>query len=93
MLFRSCSNDEEHQQHIFLCSEGNAGMATGGMGDVLSGIVGSLLAQGLSLEQSLCAAVCIHGEAADLSVQENGQRGMMATDLMPFIRELVNLSR
>jgi NAD(P)H-hydrate epimerase len=88
-----CSNDEEHQQHIFLCSEGNAGMATGGMGDVLSGIVGSLLAQGLSLEQSLCAAVCIHGEAADLSVQENGQRGMMATDLMPFIRELVNLSR
>ncbi len=78
------------QQGVFLCSEGNAGMATGGMGDVLSGIVGALLAQGLSLQDSLCAGVCIHGEAADLSMQAAGQRGMAATDLMPYIRELVN---
>ncbi len=86
-------NTDGTQQNVFLCSEGNAGMATGGMGDVLSGIAGGLLAQGLSLEQSLCAAVCIHGEAADLSMQANGQRGMAATDLMPFIRELVNPAR
>ena len=78
------------RQEIFLCSEGNAGMATGGMGDVLSGLVGSLVAQGNSLENSLCASVCIHGEAADLSMQAHGQRGMAATDLMPYIRELVN---
>ncbi|GJM13431.1 MAG: bifunctional NAD(P)H-hydrate repair enzyme Nnr [Pseudohongiella sp.] len=77
-------------QKVYLCSEGNAGMATGGMGDVLSGIVGSLVAQGNSLENSLCAAVCIHGEAADLSMQAHGQRGMAATDLMPYVRELVN---
>lgn len=75
---------------LSLCSEGNAGMATGGMGDVLSGIVGGLVAQGNALHDSLCAAVCIHGEAADLSMQAHGQRGMAATDLMPFIRELVN---
>ena len=81
---------EKSQQKLFLCSEGNAGMATGGMGDVLSGIVGSLVAQGNSLESSLCAGVCIHGEAADLSMQADGQRGMAATDLMPFIRQLVN---
>lgn len=80
----------DSQQEIYLCSEGNAGMATGGMGDVLSGIVGSLLAQGNSLQHSLCAAICIHGEAADLSMQAAGQRGMAATDLMPYIRELVN---
>ena len=81
---------EKSQQKLFLCSEGNAGMATGGMGDVLSGIVGSLVAQGNSLESSLCAGVCIHGEAADLSMQADGQRGMAATDLMLFIRQLVN---
>lgn len=81
---------EGSQQVISLCSEGNAGMATGGMGDVLSGIVGSLVAQGNSLQNSLSAAVCIHGEAADLSMRAAGQRGMVATDLMPYIRELVN---
>lgn len=87
-----CSDKGGHK-NVFLCSEGNAGMATAGMGDVLSGITGAFLAQGLGLEQSLCAAVCVHGEAADLSVQVNGQRGMAATDLMPFIRELVNPTR
>ncbi|PCI75375.1 MAG: bifunctional ADP-dependent NAD(P)H-hydrate dehydratase/NAD(P)H-hydrate epimerase [SAR86 cluster bacterium] len=81
---------ENSRQNIFLCSEGNAGMATGGMGDVLSGIVGGLVAQGNSLRNSLCAGVCIHGEAADLSMQADGQRGMAATDLMPYIRQLVN---
>lgn len=84
-----CVN-ENSQQSIFLCSEGNAGMATGGMGDVLSGILGGLVAQGNSLQSSLCAGVCIHGEAADLSMQADGQRGMAATDLMPYIRQLVN---
>ena len=81
---------EKQQQNIFLSSEGNAGMATAGMGDVLSGIVGGLVAQGISLQGSLCAGVCIHGEAADLSMQENGQRGRVATDLMSYIRQLVN---
>lgn len=78
---------------IKLCSEGNPGMASAGMGDVLSGIVAGLHAQGLSLEDSLCCAACIHGEAADLAAREAGQRGLIATDLMPFIRRLVNPSR
>ena len=81
---------EQQQQHVYLSSEGNAGMASAGMGDVLSGIVASLVAQGHPLQQSLCCAVCIHGEAADLSMQANGQRGMVATDLLPYIRQLVN---
>lgn len=82
---------EHGRQDLYLCSEGNAGMASGGMGDVLSGIVGSLVTQGYPLAQSLCCAVCIHGEAADLSMQADGQRGMVATDLLPYVRQLVNL--
>lgn len=79
-------------QHLYLCTEGNAGMATAGMGDVLSGIIVSLVAQGLSLQHSLCCAVAIHGEAADMAMDPAGQRGMIATDLFPFIRQLVNPS-
>ena len=67
-------------------------MATGGMGDILAGIVASLIAQGLDLSIALCCAVSIHGEAADLAAENRGERGMVATDLVPFIRQLVNPS-
>lgn len=87
--FGSLISDGNEQGKIYLSSEGNAGMASGGMGDVLAGLAGSFLAQGLSLTNALQAAVCIHGEAADLSMIE-GQRGMLATDLLPHIRRLVN---
>lgn len=72
-----------------LCNAGNPGMATAGMGDVLSGILGGLVAQGLSLEAAAQAGVCIHAQAGDLAAEE-GERGTMATDLMPFLRDLVN---
>lgn len=77
---------------ITLSTEGNAGMATAGMGDVLSGIVGSLLAQGLGLGDSLRCGVVVHGEAADLAQAEGGERGLLASDLFPHIRQLVNPS-
>ncbi|WP_432463832.1 NAD(P)H-hydrate dehydratase [Agarivorans sp. QJM3NY_33] len=71
---------------------GNPGMASGGMGDVLSGIIGGLIAQ-LSGQYGLfdiaCLGVSIHGMAADF-VAEQGERGMLASDLMPYIRQLVN---
>ena len=73
-----------------LCTEGNAGMASGGMGDVLSGIIGGLLAQGWSPPQALSLGVCVHGESADLAAADGGQRGLAATDLMPWIRRLLN---
>ncbi len=75
---------------IKLCSEGNAGMATAGMGDVLTGVIAALLAQGLSLDQALSSAVCVHGEAADLCAGASGQKGLLATDLLPQIRRLLN---
>jgi len=76
-------------QEILLSTEGNAGMASGGMGDVLAGLTGSFLAQGLPLLAALQAAVCVHGEAADVAAAA-GQRGLLATDLLPQIRTLVN---
>ncbi len=73
-----------------LCTEGNPGMASGGMGDVLSGIIGGFVAQGLSLVDSLRCGVCIHGESADLAAAAGGERGTLATDLLPHLRHLVN---
>ncbi|MCY4358478.1 MAG: NAD(P)H-hydrate dehydratase [Gammaproteobacteria bacterium] len=77
---------------VLVCSEGNPGMATGGMGDVLAGLIAGLVAQGLDLGKALTAAVCIHGEAADLAAQE-GERGLIATDLFPYLKQLLNVSR
>lgn len=77
------------EQQIYVANVGNPGMASGGMGDVLSGIIGGLLAQGLNLQQAAMLGVCIHGLAADLAAQEN-ERGLLASDLFPYIRKLVN---
>ncbi|MDO6500835.1 NAD(P)H-hydrate dehydratase [Photobacterium sanguinicancri] len=74
---------------FYVCRAGNPGMATGGMGDVLSGIIGSLLGQNLSLSDAAVLGVFLHSKAADLCAQE-GERGMIASDLFPYIRQLVN---
>ncbi|GAB6263744.1 NAD(P)H-hydrate dehydratase [Photobacterium sp. R1] len=73
-----------------ICLAGNPGMATGGMGDVLAGLIGGLLAQGLTLSQAARAGVWIHSRAADLAA-EAGERGLLAGDLFAYIRQLINL--
>lgn len=83
-------NFEQQAPRIEVCTEGNPGMASGGMGDVLSGLLGGLVAQGLNVADALRCAVCIHGEAADLAVVSEGERGLLATDLHQYIRRLVN---
>jgi hydroxyethylthiazole kinase-like uncharacterized protein yjeF len=75
---------------IAICPAGNPGMASGGMGDALSGVIGGLVAQGLTLFNAAKAGVFIHALAGDLSAEQNGQNGMLATDLLPFIRGIVN---
>jgi len=77
------------EKQIFVANVGNPGMASGGMGDVLSGIIGGLLAQGLNSLDAARLAVCIHGDAADLAAQQ-GERGLLASDLFSYIRKLVN---
>ncbi len=75
---------------IHLCAGGNPGMASGGMGDVLSGVLGALLAQGLGEFEAASAGVFLHARSADLAAGAKGERGLLASDLIPVLRELVN---
>ncbi|MBO5070042.1 MAG: NAD(P)H-hydrate dehydratase, partial [Roseburia sp.] len=70
----------------FLNLSGNSGMATAGSGDVLSGVIGSLMAQGLSAEKAAPLGVYLHGKAGDAMISETGKRGLMASDLIEGIR-------
>lgn len=72
-----------------LCDRGNPGMATGGMGDVLTGLIAGLLAQGLSPRDAARAGVALHAEAADRAARA-GERGLAASDLFPPLRTLLN---
>ena len=64
-------------------------MASAGMGDVLSGIIGGLLAQGMTPYAAAQTGVVLHAYAADRLASELGQRGLLATDIIPVVRELV----
>lgn len=74
---------------IRLNRTGNPGMAGGGMGDVLTGVIAGLVAQGMEPGIATVAGVYLHGYAADQCAGE-GERGMLAGDLLPVIRSLVN---
>jgi NAD(P)H-hydrate repair Nnr-like enzyme with NAD(P)H-hydrate dehydratase domain len=70
---------------------GNPGMATAGMGDVLTGITTALLAQGMAPEQALCAAVWLHGAAGDVCVESGeGPLGLTASEVILAARTLLN---
>ncbi|MCV6588375.1 MAG: NAD(P)H-hydrate dehydratase [Marinobacterium sp.] len=75
---------------MFLCNAGNPGMASGGMGDMLSGITGALLAQGLSAREAARLAVWLHAAAADHCADIQGERGLLATDLLVQLPALLN---
>ncbi|MDN3448166.1 NAD(P)H-hydrate dehydratase [Psychrobacter sp. APC 3281] len=93
---------EEGGENVYVCDVGNAGMATAGMGDVLSGVTAGLLSQqDLSAEaRSLHQAVLIHGFAGDVLVNQAnsntntllvGQRGLQAQDMPAAIRHVMQL--
>lgn len=69
---------------------GNAGMASGGMGDVLTGIIASLMGQKLALFDAACAGCVVHGAAADRLAEQRGTRGMLASDLFDLLWQFVN---
>ncbi len=70
------------QGNVFINPTGNPGMATGGTGDVLTGVIGGLLAQGIPTIQALQAGVYLHGFAGDLVREQKGEYGLLATDLI-----------
>lgn len=73
-----------------LCRAGNPGMATAGMGDVLSGIISGLAVQNISLAIAAKLGVLIHAMAGDVSASESGERGMIASDVIGQLRKIVN---
>jgi len=74
---------------VEVCPAGNPGMATAGMGDILSGVIAALLGQGLGLAEAASHGVCIHASAGDRAALMD-ERGLMATDLLEYIRDAVN---
>jgi hydroxyethylthiazole kinase-like uncharacterized protein yjeF len=76
---------------FYINTSGNPGLASAGMGDVLSGILGALLAQGAGEEMALCAGVHLHGAAADeLYRKHGGPIGMTGSEVTDAARELLN---
>mgnify|MGYP002780694568 CR=1 FL=1 len=69
---------------------GNPGMATGGMGDVLSGVVAALVAQGLPSFQAAVAGALLHSAAGDAAARVGGERGLLPSDLFPHLRRMAN---
>ena len=69
-------------QRLYENKTGNAGMATGGTGDVLSGLIAALLGQGLAAFDAACLGVYLHGLAGDLACQRLGMWSMVAGDLI-----------
>ena len=71
--------------HIAFNSTGNAGMATAGSGDVLTGIITGLLARGYAQREACLVGVYLHGLAGDLAAQELGQESLTANDLIVYL--------
>ena len=73
-----------------VCAHGNPGMASAGMGDVLSGVIGALLAQGYPSSEAAGIGTCLHSLAGDRAAAVHGEVSLLATDLVP---EMVALLR
>jgi len=75
---------------VTICPAGNPGMASGGMGDVLTGVIAGLLAQGESASDAARRGVCLHAVAADQVAAVQGERGVLASDLFAPMRRRLN---
>lgn len=69
---------------------GNPGMAVAGMGDVLTGVIAALRAQGLPAFDAASCGALLHATAGDAAAGDGGERGLLPTDLMPWLRRLAN---
>jgi len=74
---------------VYVNTTGNPGMASGGTGDALTGMIGSFLAQGYGASQAACLGVYLHGLAGDLAAKEKGEMAMIAGDLIEKIPEAI----
>lgn len=74
---------------VYINSTGNPGMATAGSGDVLSGLIGGLWAQGMSRIAAAYSGVFIHGKAGDLAKRQYGEKSLMATDIQQLLPQSI----
>jgi NAD(P)H-hydrate epimerase len=74
---------------VYINTTGNPGMATGGAGDVLTGIIAGLIAQGLNPFDAAGAGAYLHGLAGDLAVGQKGYRGLLAGDILDFLPDAI----
>jgi NAD(P)H-hydrate epimerase len=72
-----------------LCTAGNPGMGSAGMGDVLTGIIAALIGQGLDIDTAAAIGVEVHARAGDRAA-ESGERGLIASDLLLEVRAVIN---
>ncbi len=77
-------------ERCLVCPFGNPGMASGGMGDALTGIIAAMLAQGLPSFEAAAAGVLAHALAGDAAARDGGERGLLASDLIAKLRAVVN---
>ncbi|HXG28605.1 MAG TPA: NAD(P)H-hydrate dehydratase [Nevskiales bacterium] len=75
---------------LHVCDAGNPGMAVGGMGDLLCGVIAGLRAQGLDTATAARIGVFVHARAGDRAAAQGGERGLLPSDLLPSIRALAN---
>lgn len=75
---------------IVIANVGSPALATGGTGDVLSGLIGALLAQGLEPFVAAQLGACLHGDSADRLCSRSGQNRLLAAELIPYVRELIS---
>ena len=73
--------------NLWVNSTGNPGMATGGMGDVLTGVIAGLMAQGISSERAAALGVYLHGLAGDIAAERLGMHGLTASDVLKAVPE------
>jgi NAD(P)H-hydrate epimerase len=78
---------------IYFNSTGNPGMATGGTGDVLTGMIGSLLAQGYEPEAAAKLGVFLHGMAADIALESESEESLTASDIVNYLGRVFKLCK
>ena len=73
-----------------VCTYGNCGMATAGMGDTLTGVIAALLAQGIDCDEAATLGVLLHAAAGDVAADQYGSAGLLAGDMADALRSAVN---